>query len=52
MSFFLLNFAKINFNMATRKNSKNTKRGPRKPNVPKAGVKHGTSYGCGGKLNK
>jgi len=52
MSFFLLNFAKINFNMATKKNSKNTKREPRKPNVPKAGVKHGTSYGCGGKLNK
>lgn len=40
--------------MATNK-SKNTKPANKKrvkPNVPKAGVKFGSRYGCGGKKSK
>lgn len=35
-----------------KKASSNNSRGPRRPLVTKAGVKHGKDYGCGGKLKK
>lgn len=34
------------------KSGNNNPRGPRRPLVTKAGVKHGKDYGCGGKLKK
>lgn len=35
-----------------KSNTSSKKRPPRKPMITKAGVKHGTSYGCGGKIKK
>lgn len=53
MSDFFLIFAKI-YIMAKRKSTtkSNSTRGPRRPNVPKAGVKNGTRYGNGGCVKK
>lgn len=34
------------------KKTSTKKSGGRKPTVVKAGVKHGSNYGCGGKLKK
>ena len=37
---------------ANKKKSGGAKKGRMKPNVPKAGVKFGSRYGCGGKKSK
>ena len=38
--------------MATKKKGGNSNKVGRPPMVTKAGTKHGTNYGCGGKIKK